>query len=158
MDLTMPTWMDFLDKYIFDIFGYYRSNISIFHFRQQCLHVLHIITMDPSFYNCGGMKLVCGAILIYVLRRNFIEYELEISKQTNSICLDNNEIKLCMIKNNEEKLINDILAESNVQPTYINEIVRKISNTFENFRKNQESYMKLGIKHIFKLFNNAKLN
>lgn len=56
MDLTMPTWMDFLDKYIFDIFGYYRNNTSIFHFRQQCLHVLHIIAMDPTFYNCGGMK------------------------------------------------------------------------------------------------------
>ena len=31
MDLTFPTWMDFLDKYIFDVFGYYRVDYAIFH-------------------------------------------------------------------------------------------------------------------------------
>lgn len=67
---------------------------------------------------------------------------MELAKTTGNLeCQESNEIKLCTNKNNEEKLISDILAESNVQPSYINEIVRKIHNNFEYFKKNQDGLL-----------------
>ena len=75
MDLAVPTWMDFLDKCIFDLFGYYRTGTSLFHLRQQCMYILHIIVMEPTFYNCGGMKLVSAAVIVFTIRRNYAEYE-----------------------------------------------------------------------------------
>jgi hypothetical protein len=75
MDLTVPTWMDFLDKCIFDLFGYYRTGTSLFHLRQQCMYILHIIVMEPTFYNCGGMKLVSAAVIVFTIRRNYAEFE-----------------------------------------------------------------------------------
>ena len=74
MNIWQPSWMDFLDKSIYDVFGSYRENHSVFHLRLQSLQILHIVVMDPRFYNYGGMKLVCCAILVFVLRRNYAEY------------------------------------------------------------------------------------
>ena len=56
MDLIFPTWMDFLDLIIYNNFGYYSDSESIFHLRQQCMYILHIIALDTEFYDLGGME------------------------------------------------------------------------------------------------------
>jgi hypothetical protein len=49
--LNIPTWLEYLDKLIFDVFGDFREELSLFNIRQVAMFVLHIMVYEVHNYS-----------------------------------------------------------------------------------------------------------
>lgn len=73
-NMRIPSWIEYLDKIIFDVFGDYRNNMAEFNIRQTAVFVLQACAYDPKFYGYDPFYFSTVA-LIYSINCFFNSYE-----------------------------------------------------------------------------------
>lgn len=71
-NFRMPSWIEYLDKVIFDAFGDYRESLEVFNIRQTAVFVLHACAFDVKFYTTEPFLLATIA-LVYSISCYFSE-------------------------------------------------------------------------------------
>lgn len=99
-----PSWIEYLDKVIFDTFGDYRDDLAEFNIRQTAIFVLHACAFDVQFYGWDPFKLAFTA-LMYSINSFFNQYEER--------CVSRKEhIELLRAQTSKENIVNHILQHS----------------------------------------------
>lgn len=132
-----PTWVEYLDKVIFDTFGDYRENLAEFNIRQTAIFVLHACAFDVMFYSWDPFRLSVVA-LMYSINSFFTNFEKSCT-QTNSL------FDLMRAKTSKENIVNHILTHSNLTRSLVRQNLTEFSNYLDEMmgRINNKTYLQL---------------
>jgi hypothetical protein len=119
-----PTWVEYLDKIIFDTFGDYRENLAEFNIRQTAIFVLHACAFDVMFYSWNPFLLSVVA-LMYSINSFFSNFE-------KSCILNNSEFDLMRARTSKENIVNHILTHSNLTKAVVRQNLTEFSNYLDD--------------------------
>lgn len=142
-EINTPTWLEYLDKLIFDVFGDYRSNVSIFNIRQVALFVLHVLIYDVRSYT-NQPRVVVAIALLYSVNAHYMEWEKS--------CNKNNALEIMNGRNNKEQIIESISKKAIIPIPMLNSHLRELYG-FMGKVKDKMVGVDCEFDHLQKLFN-----
>jgi hypothetical protein len=99
-NFRMPTWIEYLDKVIYDTFGDYREHLAEFNIRQTAVFALHACAFDVRYYSWDPFHLAT-VTLLYAINCFFSTFE----KNQRSV----SELEKMMAQTSQENIVNHIL-------------------------------------------------
>lgn len=145
-DLNQPTWVEYLDKLIFDVFGDHREELSVFNVRQAALFALHLMYVEVKFLSIQP-KIIAAIAVNYAVNSYFEAWEKNTIDKIAGAFQQINTIK------NKDKIIESICRVVRIPLPFMNENMRVFYGYLGNLVENlEENHM----EHLFNLFNSDK--
>lgn len=141
-DFIVPSWIEYLDKVIFDTFGDYRDNLAEFNIRQNAIFVLHSCAFDVQFYGWCPFKLAITA-LMYSINSFFNQYEIRCATKKEHL-------ELLRAQNSKENIVNHILLHSKMSSAQVLQNLNEFNRYLEELmiRVKDSTYKQLkGLFH-----------
>lgn len=134
-NFRMPSWIEYLDKVIFDAFGDYRESLEVFNIRQTAVFVLHACAFDVKFYATEPFMLATIA-LVYSISCYFTEPVRNSDAAAKEI--------------RKATIINDVLNQRKVNKAAVRQGLEELNIYLEDVKlKVQDS----SYKQLSKIFN-----
>ena len=132
-----PTWVEYLDKIIFDTFGDYRENLAEFNIRQTAIFVLHACAYDVKFYSWDSFRLSVVA-LMYSINSFFTNFE-------KSCTGPNSQFDLMRARTSKENIVNHILSNANLTRPLVRQNLTEFSKYLDDLmgRVQNQTYLQL---------------
>ena len=141
-EFTEPTWLEYLDKLIYDVFGDHRDQLCVFNVRQVALFALHAMIMDVMFYS-KQPKLIAAMALYYSVNAYYSDW-MESNNGKRELAL-----RMKQVLDNKKLIVKTICETIVIPETHLNAHMKELYGYLEAIReKIEEQYL----EHLGKMF------
>jgi len=140
-DFIIPSWIEYLDKVIFDTFGDYRDNLAEFNIRQNAIFVLHSCAFDVQFYGWDPFKLAVTA-LMYSVNSFFNQYELRCTAKKEHL-------ELLRAQTSKENIVNHVLLHSKMSHLQVLQNLKEFNKYLEELMVRVKDSTYIQLKGLF---------
>ena len=124
-NFRMPTWIEYLDKVIFDTFGDYREHLAEFNIRQTAVFALHACAFDVRYYGWDPFQLSM-VVLLYAINSFFNTFE----KSNKGV----SELEKVMAQTSRENIVNHILTLRKANRPSIRQNLQELNEYLESIK------------------------
>lgn len=155
--IDTPSWAEFLDKLIYDIFGDYTSEFGIFNVRQVSLFILHCMILEVKFYSFTCLRIVALS-LSFTIDSYFSDAERTLQRRAVTDAVNTKSFSLQIIQNEQKRkeILEKICVKTTYPTPFLVEDLRELSKYMNELKKGfgDESSYTYRLSNLFRMDGN----
>ena len=138
-NFRMPTWIEYLDKVIFNTFGDYRDHIAEFSIRQTAVFALHACAYDVKWYGQEPFYFVT-VVLLYAINCFFHTFDTSVTQSS---------LDQTRAKSSREEIVAHILSSSGVNKTSVKQSLQDLNEYLETIKSRVQDSTFKNLSNLF---------